>query len=76
MNLIIITCFLGLGSCEKWGEGDGQFCVKCWPEWDEEVNWVYNVMPTEICDYDLIELQKAKNDYESKGYTCGEIKKQ
>ena len=75
-SLIIVLFLGGLSGCEKSEEWDGQYCAKCQDEWDEDVNWVYNVMPTKLCDYDLTELQKTVDQFESDGYTCGEIKKQ
>ena len=71
---LVFTVLAMLSSCEKYPEGDGKYCVTCTPEWDDEVNWVYNVSPTKLCEFELEELQIAVNEYIAKGYSCGEIR--
>jgi len=72
--VLIIALLLPFDSCERYPEGDSQYCVTCWKEWDDEVNGVYNMMPTKLCDYDLNLLQNSIDDYVDKGYTCGDIR--
>ena len=75
LKLIILLCFLGLGSCEKWEPGDDQACVRCYQERDEDVNWMYNVMPSKLCKSTPAQLESFIKEKESQGYNCGKITK-
>ena len=68
--LLIALSFLGLSSCEKWDDPD---CVRCRKEWDPEVNFVYNLMSTELCNSNSAALQTEIDQYEARGYDCDEI---
>jgi len=69
LSFLILLSSIGLGGCEKKDSN----CVNCWDESDPEVNFVYNLMPTKLCDPNPAELQKKIDDYEAKGYNCNEI---
>lgn len=74
VRAFITAMTLSFCCCETYPEGDGQYCVTCWKEWDEDVNWVYNLMPTKLCESELDDLLKSMDEFTEKGYTCGDIR--